>query len=242
MTLHSFEIETISDMDWEGIRQCSDILRNTTARPSKRAVNAANGNFLVEIGNSDDRGELVRRCVFVTSKRSTLITLADAPGGKYRTSWKAWEGIQESEIASLNSELLSAVASLYGFTEGRLVQGVTNNPHNPPSEIPKETLLKAFDTQVFLWFETKRLRLLSRHVDELKKGKESIFMWRFYWTKWKGAPTYTAIDSNLIGLLSAYLRHPNHLKTLLEHLDGGGDGFSEDTKQVLVHLRSTNGV
>jgi len=53
-----YEIENISENNWESIRECSDNLRAITAAPRKRAIDRISMNFLVEIGNDDDlRGE-----------------------------------------------------------------------------------------------------------------------------------------------------------------------------------------
>lgn len=231
----NYEINAISEQDWPAIRERSDILRATKTLPANRAVNIASGNFLVEIGNDDSRGELFRRCVFVTSVRSTLVTLSDAEAGKYQTSWKAWDGIQESEIASLNNELIDAVVALYGFRSDLLIQKVT---HNPYLTIPTDTLLYTFDTNINLWFSSERNKIMNRYADELTKGKKSFFKWRFYWARWRGMPTYTKIDESLIQYLSPYFWNPSHLATLLAHLDEGGSRYCEDTKRVLTHLRN----
>jgi hypothetical protein len=167
----SYEIEVISEKDWENIRESSDILRATTARPNKRAVNHMNSNFLVEFGNNDNRVELFRRCVFVTSSRSVFINLSDANTGKYELSWEAWDGIQESEIASLNEKLVGAFVALYGVHEDSLVQNVT---HNLYLEIPKDTLLYKFDTQIYLWYGSIRNHIMNRYTDELINLKTAV--------------------------------------------------------------------
>lgn len=233
----NYKKEPISEQNWSFIRACSDILRTTSAYPTERAINCANSNFLLEIGESDDRGELDRQCVFVSPSRSMFITLCNAPheGGKYQVSWKAWEGIQKQEITALNNELIIAFAVLYGFPEDRLVLRVIENPH---LEIPKDTLIETFDICIKIWCDSKRIRIMDKYGEELTRGKKSLFKWRFYLTRWRGLPKYEKVEAALIRYMSAYLNNPGHMIVLLQHLDEGGEQYCEDTKRVLAYIRT----
>jgi hypothetical protein len=231
----TYHIESIDEENWPDIRRHSDILRGMTSRPSKRVVDSVTGDSLVELKSENHRSEWMSSCVFVSSGRSTRVTLSDPSVGKYQAAWIAWDGIMEAEITDLNSKIFKAAITLYPFTATHLDVRVAQNPYE---QIPKATLVGLFDAKVGAWYGFKRYRLITKRTKELKEGVNSPFMWRFYWAKWKGFPTYTAIDKELIRDLSHVLWHPNHLQVLLSHLDAGGERFSDDSKRVLAYLRN----
>lgn len=231
----TYHIETIDEENWPGIRRCSEILSGMAGRPGRRVVDSVTGDSLVELRNENHRGEWMSNCVLVTSARSIRVTLSDPSYGKYQAAWTAWDGITEPEIADLNSKIFKAAIALYPFTATHLDVYVARNPHE---QIPKATLIGLFDAKVGAWYGITRYRLITKRTKQLKEGVNTPFMWRFYMTKWRGFPTYTAISKELIRELSHVLWHPNHLQVLLNHLDAGGEGFSDDSKRVLAYLRN----
>lgn len=231
----TYHIEPIDEENWPDIRRRSDILRGMASRPGKRVVNRITGDFLVELRSEDHRGEWMSNCLFVTSSRSIRVTLADPSYGKYQAAWTAWDGIMESEIAELNDKIFKAAIVLYPFTATHLDVRIARNPYE---QIPTATLIGLFDATVGAWYGSTRYRLITKRTKQLKEGVNSPLMWRFYMTKWRGFPTYTAISKELIRYLSHVLWHPNHLQVLLNHLDAGGEGLSDDSKRVLAYLRN----
>lgn len=231
----TYETESISDEEWKRIRECSEVLRGTSARPAGCAIERADGSFLVEIGNTDSRGELFRRCIYVTATRSLLVTVSDPTVRTYVISWKAWDGISEQELDALNVKLTQAVSALYPFTSSNLSVQVENNPYH---EIPSQQLFELINSQINFWYGHKRLQVMQKQTEKLMRGKQSFLKWRFYLAKWRGLPKYESVNPALVDMVSAYFIHPKHKAMLMAHLDEGGEGFSDDTKRVLVYIRN----
>ncbi|MHB0925818.1 MAG: hypothetical protein ACYC1F_04865 [Gallionellaceae bacterium] len=235
----SYQIEAISENDWEVMRELFAVLRSVPSRPIQCAIDRETGNLFVEIANGDsiDPREPVamdRRCVLIFENRPVLVRIFEPRRAILQASWSAWREIGEGWLNRLNCELKFAVATLYDVLSDSITTKVDRNPYH---HIPRDELISGFDMAVNLWFDSRRLKILYRYTDRLIKGKQSFLKWRFYLAKWKGLPKYEKIDAELLGQLAEYFWNPHHLIYLLMHLDEGGERFSEDTKRVLTYIR-----
>ena len=237
----SYEVEEISQSDWERMKEMYDVLESISTPPQKRAIDRVTNDFFVEIGNDHDRreGDYFRRGLFSFNKRNVIVSITTSLNSNYRvfqTECNVWEGIGEDQIKALNDSLICAISTLYEIQEHSIVLKV----YNPYAEIQTESLIFYFDAQAKLWCDSKRYQIMNKYVEELNRGKQSLFKWRFHLAKFKGLPKYTEIDPELIRYLQPLLINPKHKVTLLNHLDEGGSHFCDDTKRVLAFIRNAD--
>jgi hypothetical protein len=231
----TYELEAVTSSDWDTIRASSPVdLNMISAFPDTRAIDHSTGSFLFEVRNDDDRGEVFRRCLFATGGKSIFVSFSHGTEvGTWSVHWKAWDGIEEHEVALLNRELTEGVSSLYASRKESIVVKVSNNPFD---QISKEEVIQRFDNQVGIHFSLKKIAMFYKATKELEKAKLSVFKWRFYWLRWRGLPDYLTIDTGLRNYLSPFTDDPRRLDILSEHLAQGGKNFSEETKIILRRL------
>lgn len=235
----SYELETISPAEWENIKKQPEMQKHAGVSnvPIERAINHANGNFLIQVGVDSHRDEWQRRCVLVGYSRSLLVrfgNMSNTSGGKLSVSWRPWNGILEAEISPMNLELAEAFKSLYKLQDGQFVVEVVDNPYYV---MPKDELIERFNSMVNIWFSRREYEAINRQIARLNAGKKSIFKWKFYLAKWQGVPQCKVTD-DLINWVAGLTANPKYLDVLLQHLDDGGERFSENTKGTLAYIRN----
>ncbi|MDD1621359.1 MAG: hypothetical protein LUQ11_07740 [Methylococcaceae bacterium] len=114
----SYEVEEISQSDWERMKEMYDVLKTISTLPQKRAIDRVTNDFFVEIGNDHDRreGDYFRRCLFSFNKHDVIVSITTSLASNYgvfQTSWTAWKDIQEAEVKALNDALVRAISCLY---------------------------------------------------------------------------------------------------------------------------------
>ncbi len=132
-----YELETISASEWKDIQEQTDVLKKRDIQnvPLKRAIDRANGNFLVQIESSEHRGEWSLRCILVSSTRSLVVEFDNMSGraGMFSAWWTPLNRIPEpdSEVfptSATSRELAEALSVLYDVRVDKInVRFAANN-------------------------------------------------------------------------------------------------------------------
>lgn len=237
----NYEIETISEKDWEELIQLFPNLSGQKSRPRKRAIEQSTNSFILNVSTADDARDACARCKFFYKGRWLNVSIRGRKSDGLITripEWWAWHGIQEAEIGAINESLISATRALFDLHESDPIVPKVNN--NPFYEITKEELINVINAAVTIWYDSKRIKDMRKRTNDLIQAKKTFFKWRFYLLRMMPMPSYNMVEESLIEYLKPYFINPKHKVILLQHLDEGGACFSEDTKRFLHFARKNN--
>lgn len=237
----SYVLEPISNELWGQLSTSFEQLSKIRSIPSTMVANRSEGNFLIETGNSTDRGDLFLSCVFLTQHRLVNVSISAPYGGnKPRLDWKAWNSITNEELLYFDPQILAAAKVLYPT----IAEGLTCFISNYPIRLRQEDeVIHEIDLKVNLTHGYLFTQLLRNRTNELTNSKTSFFRWKFHLARLKRNPIRADADQDTAKQFEALIGDNHELKTLLVmRLEKGGIGFSEDTERVLRILFKQRGI